>query len=244
MECNLESSDYLNHYFDRIFIINLEHRTDRWESIEKYLNKYNITNYERFSAISPQNIHAIPENFYKDMHNLTGDIRYYLGAVGCKMSHYYIVEESKKRNYSRILILEDDAEFIEDFGKKIVKVLDGFTKVSKQYPDWALFYIGANFDNKTPQKVVVDCDKTENETNIFWSKDCLTTHAYAIHSNIFNLISENLLTTSVEIDRFYKIIVQPYYNCFCTYPSLIIQKAGYSDIVCKEMSYKNIGVIT
>ena len=38
---------------DRIFIINLKHRTDRREHILSEMKKQNITNYEFFDAIRP-----------------------------------------------------------------------------------------------------------------------------------------------------------------------------------------------
>ncbi len=43
----------LDNYFDRIFIINLEHRKDRWQNILKVLRDNNIIKYERFPGIIP-----------------------------------------------------------------------------------------------------------------------------------------------------------------------------------------------
>ena len=38
---------------DKIYIINLKERTDRWQHCLKQLNKYNITNFTRFDAVKP-----------------------------------------------------------------------------------------------------------------------------------------------------------------------------------------------
>ena len=38
---------------DKIYIINLKDRIDRWNDSLVQLNKYNIENYERFDAIRP-----------------------------------------------------------------------------------------------------------------------------------------------------------------------------------------------
>ena len=43
----------INTYFDKIFIINLDKRTDRWNTIVENLKQNNIYNYERISAIQP-----------------------------------------------------------------------------------------------------------------------------------------------------------------------------------------------
>lgn len=73
---------------DRIFYINLDHRTDRRELIEKELNQFGLE-YERFSAIYDP-----------------------LGAVGCSKSHLEVFKIAKERGYKRILIMEDDFTFI------------------------------------------------------------------------------------------------------------------------------------
>lgn len=74
---------------DMVFYINLEERTDRREFIEKELQEYGITNYERFNAHSHTN-----------------------GIVGCGRSHESVLRIAKERKYKRILILEDDFTFL------------------------------------------------------------------------------------------------------------------------------------
>lgn len=74
---------------DKIFYINLEERTDRKELIEKQFQEYGITNYERFNAHS-----------------------YKIGSVGCGRSHQSVLKIAKERKYKRILIFEDDFEFL------------------------------------------------------------------------------------------------------------------------------------
>jgi len=72
-----------------VFYINLEERTDRRELIEKELQEYGITKYERFNAHSHKN-----------------------GSVGCGMSHQNVLKIAKERKYKRILIFEDDFKFL------------------------------------------------------------------------------------------------------------------------------------
>ena len=91
-------------YIPMVFYINLDHRTDRKEEIEKELVELGLP-FERFSAI-----------------------RHSIGAVGCSKSHMAILKIAKERKYPRVLILEDDFTFVvhRDTMERIVsQVRDG-----------------------------------------------------------------------------------------------------------------------
>jgi glycosyl transferase family 25 len=94
----------LSDYIPMVFYINLDHRTDRQEALEKELVELGLP-FERFSAI-----------------------RHELGAVGCSKSHLAVLKLAKERNYPRVLILEDDFTFVvhRDAMERIVsQVRDG-----------------------------------------------------------------------------------------------------------------------
>ena len=95
----LQKYQNLSDYIPMIFYINLDHRTDRKEALEKELVEFGLP-YERFSAI-----------------------KHDFGAVGCSKSHLAVLKLAKQRNYPRVLILEDDFTFVvqHDNIKKIVK---------------------------------------------------------------------------------------------------------------------------
>ena len=87
---------------DKIFYINLDHRTDRRIEIESELNKFNLE-YERFPAILHKTI----------------------GGVGCGKSHIEVLKLAKSRGYKRVMILEDDFMFTvskENFEEYISKI--------------------------------------------------------------------------------------------------------------------------
>jgi glycosyl transferase family 25 len=75
---------------DKVFYINLPQRTDRKLEIETEFEKYGITNYERFNAIKHDTI----------------------GLVGCAKSHVGVLQIAKERGYQRVLIFEDDFQFV------------------------------------------------------------------------------------------------------------------------------------
>ena len=79
---------------DKIFIINLEHRTDRKKKIIQELERVGLNNYELFKAIRPTKemvdkwnpnfLNPIPEWFKRS----GGDQnKYKIGALGCMLSH-------------------------------------------------------------------------------------------------------------------------------------------------------------
>ena len=78
----------LSDYIPMVFYINLDHRTDRKEALEKELAELGLP-FERFSAIKHE-----------------------FGAVGCSKSHMAILKLAKERKYPRVLILEDDFTFV------------------------------------------------------------------------------------------------------------------------------------
>ena len=80
----------MSKYIDRIIYINLDHRKDRKEEIEKELEIMSLKqNSERFEAI-----HKKP------------------GIVGCGYSHLEVLRLAKQRKYRNVLILEDDFTFL------------------------------------------------------------------------------------------------------------------------------------
>lgn len=73
---------------ERVIYINLDRRIDRKEAMEAQLKVYGIQA-ERFSAIS-----------------------HMFGLVGCMKSHLEVLRLAKARDWSSVLVLEDDFEFL------------------------------------------------------------------------------------------------------------------------------------
>ena len=104
---------------DKVFIINLEHRTDRRDKIKSELVRAGIDNYEFFKAIrpeisminkwNPKFLDPIPEWFKRS--GGKDENKYRIGSLGCMLSHYEIIKHCLKNEYENVLIFEDDTEF-------------------------------------------------------------------------------------------------------------------------------------
>jgi GR25 family glycosyltransferase involved in LPS biosynthesis len=89
----------MNELSTNIFYINLKRRSDRKEKMRKQLHEYGLQG-ECFEAIETPGF----------------------GAMGCCLSHLMVLQIAKDRKYKRVLILEDDFQFIvspEVFRKNI-----------------------------------------------------------------------------------------------------------------------------
>lgn len=103
-------------YFDIIFCINLDRRTDRWEQSLLEFEKMGIKDRViRMPGIETSN-----------------------PALGCHLSHAACLEYAKMREVNNILILEDDVEFFPAAMENLHQALVELPTV------WDMFYLGAN----------------------------------------------------------------------------------------------------
>lgn len=200
--------NYFNQVFDKIYVINLDNRTDRWEQCIKQFKKYNIINYERFSAIKPDLKDYEPKMYnnvkWKKYKN---NKKYQIGVLGCKLSHLNIIKKAKKNKFKNVMIFEDDFLLCENF-------IDIFKReYEKIPPDWEMLYVGHN-----------GYKKGLGSTH--------STHAYALNNNIYDYVIKLIENNHFELDMIY-FEVQLKKKCVIFNmgkPSYITQITSYSDI--------------
>ena len=108
-------------FFSKIYCINLDSRTDRWEHAKEEFSKINILDkVERFSAIKHDD-----------------------GRIGVIKSNLEILKIAKANNYDNVLIFEDDVLFINNPIEVLTKSIEDLKKIK----NWSLFYLGANTHN-------------------------------------------------------------------------------------------------
>ena len=180
---------------ENVFVINLDKRKDRLHSITKQLNSVNIP-FTRFSAFRPK-IEEIKNdelwcNSFKGINKGKSKKwnQYLKGALGCKMSHYTIIENAKKNNLDYVVIFEDDALICENATEKI-KEINLFFK-----NDWDMLYLGG-FSPKKNQ------DDIENYHFIKKTNFTLQTIGYIIKSKSYDYILNKIKNSQNEIDNLY-----------------------------------------
>jgi GR25 family glycosyltransferase involved in LPS biosynthesis len=168
----------LDTYFDKIFYINLKRDTIRNQQIINELSKYNITNYERIDAIE---LTEIPTNDKFRNFNKT-NTKYILGQLSCRASHIKCVQIAKERNYSKVLILEDDIRFLQDPNTLL-------TINNNILSDWDMLYFGGLVEP-------------------FFRNQIVCAHAYGISNKLFDNIIYMGESSGMEIDNYYAKVLQ------------------------------------
>lgn len=189
----------VNDWFEKVVVINLDRRTDRMEKLNAQLKELGIE-YERFSAIDA-NVLGVE------------------GMVAGTMSHVMVM---KKYAGKRILILEDDALFCDDFNEK-------FAEVMPELPsDWGIFYLGALLPKHTGE--------VQDFGNKYWFKQVMSTgsHAYCVRPDIMNDIAYRLDSYQWYIDIGLRL-ENVNYPCYIAQPNLVTQFASFSDLRGKEV---------
>ena len=151
-----------------------------------------------------------------------GAIKHERGHTGCTLSHLALLKQVKHEG--QFMIIEDDIKVLKN-GYDIAQ--DAF----KELPDdWDLFYLGTTLNEPL----------VRYSNNLFRLKNAQATHAimYNNQNGVADYIIEN--HNRNVVDLFYAQDVQEKFNCFITHPMAVTQRAGYSDIINKHTSYKQI----
>jgi GR25 family glycosyltransferase involved in LPS biosynthesis len=187
----------INDYFDKVVVINLDKRTDRLEKITKQLDELGIT-FERFSAIDGTD--KMPILAGKDSH----------------------IQVWKDNLGKRVLVLEDDAFFVDNFQERFDEVIQTLPE------DWDVFYLGALLDKRTGKVIKVNND---------WYRQVVSTgtQAYCINPDIMQYCIDAIEVYDGYIDVGLRILAEDI-NAYITQPNLVTQFPSYSDLRLKEVN--------
>lgn len=222
---------FIEDYFDKIFCINLDRRADRWQICLDEFAKFNITKFERFSAVDDR----------------------FNGNRGCTTSHKKLLDIIVANKWERTLILEDDFKIItEDFHAQ-------FEHMITQVPeDWDMLYLGGHYGEPPEKRVATNVIKhkrmlttssygvtakmakvlsdgiSEESRHIAHTVAGKIIHEIADNpENKVDILIEHLLTSNVNpigpIDSLFGQF-HPIYNCYIFHPRLIVQREGFSDL--------------
>lgn len=148
-------------FFEKIYIINLDERIDRWEKCLDIFKEYELSSYERVSGVK-----LVQEDFpYFDQKSRS--------QLGCALSFYRIIKNAYENQFSSILIFEDDFYFIHS-KEKTKEVLSN--SIRNLPEEWDTFYLGAN----------IMYDYCANPVSLFSEYLFKINSAYCMHSISFS----------------------------------------------------------
>lgn len=116
---------------DCIYVINLDHRIDRWKYLNSLFEKYHL-GANRVPAVNGWKFSKKQQLEATAPHGL----RMSPGALGCLLSHISILKDAYDREFSLIWIMEDDAEILED-PRSLVPIISALFTID---PEWDLLY--------------------------------------------------------------------------------------------------------
>lgn len=234
-------NSYINKYFDIVYVVNLSKRTDRKLAMLQKLSQLGI-DAEFVEAVNGyEEPHYTDYKFYEELplgrdsaHEY--EIRYNkkmirsAGAWGYLKTWEKIIEHSIKKNYIRILCLDDDVVFHRDFEEKFREA------VKNIYNNWKLLYLGAsqhswNFPDALfyPNKKIKRFDPNQPYYHPLFTDGSF---AVGVHCTVFRLILEQIRKMNCALDSgpLRRVMnVFPEY-CFVLTPNLVIADVTDSDI--------------
>jgi len=202
---------------DKIFCINLDSRTDRWqESIEEF-KKLGIE--DQVERISAANIQP--------------------GIIGCTKSHYECIKLAKERNYKNILVLEDDVSFTAEALNVLNETFNQLEKLGLQFE---MLYLGANLrgeDNRLIDSnlALIAAAKTTHAYIINSSVYDIILDTYANCQWNASIDWHYTNPNRLNIDIFYMRMIQSRGNTYGVYPSVAEQRSSYSDLIHSNCYY-------
>lgn len=209
--------------YDKIYIINLDDRIDRWNSITKHLSDLSIFNYERISATK------------LSFDSTISKIK--LAQISCFHSHLKTLRRSYDSGADRVLILEDDCRFIH-------------TDIIHNSYD--ILYLGCNRKIYKNSNNTIYLSQIESvNDHVVKISECGTTHAIVYSRKIIEQIlsfypdDDCFFTKAFGADESY-YIYDIFLNWFtqinsiqkhCVYPIMCTQCDSFSDIQFCNTSY-------
>lgn len=199
----------LKKHFDKVYVINLDRRPDRYELFKEELKKHNIQEVERYPAIDG--------NLMENKTNLLP------GELGILLTHLQIIRDCIKNDVKNVLILEDDVCFTDE----IKNLEDYMTLVPK---DWEFIYFGGNHVyGESPERLNDKIIKL----NFTVALQCV-----AINGSIFEALEAILSNMDKQVDALYAYL-HDRFNAYGFYPNMATQTAGFSDIQERFVDYSN-----
>jgi hypothetical protein len=201
----MSSDDVLKNYFDRVVVINLDRRADRWVAIQEKFAAINwpFKEPERFSAYDGNKL-PVPVGWTDGP-----------GTWGCLLSHREVLSRAIQDGLDNVLILEDDIFFAPDFENKLVSFIKGLPV------EWDQIMLGGQyFDTSKAYDISPEVRKVSL---------CHRAHAYAVRGSFMRYMYSKLCASYGHVDHIMNTF-QERFNVYTPQHFLIGQDGSPSDI--------------
>lgn len=201
----MNTEETLKNYFDRVVVINLDRRDDRWAALQQKLSKINwpFKTPERFSAYDGNKL-PTPVGWTEGP-----------GTWGCLLSHREVLSRAIQDELDSVLVLEDDIFFAPDFEKKVLSFIKGLPF------DWDQIMLGGQFFANSK---VYDISPEIRKVSL-----CHRAHAYAVRGSFMRYMYSKLCSSYGHVDHIMNTF-QDRYKVYTPKHFLIGQEGSPSDI--------------
>ena len=225
---------FLNHYFDKVYVLHLKRRHNNTLQELKKLGIWNYCLFEGFDGESSiqciqeyaQYMQSSPSNNEtKLLHNKRRGISS-VGSWAILKSMHNLLVDAKSNNYKRILVLQDDVIFHIDFAKEFKRKLDSIDD-----ENWKLLYLGASQHEWNSVDIIHD----------YYHPVGTTDGAFAVGIDMIlyeELIKEiTLFDMPFDSGALWAIQRNHKEECYVLYENIVIADLRHSDLrVSRDMS--------
>ncbi len=195
----------------KVFCINLDKRTDRWEQC--------LDEFKRIGLPSVQRIAARVETTPLD---------------DCAMDHASCAGLGIINHDEMCLIMEDDVKFLVDSWKRVEDVIAELTAYD---PLWDMLYLGINAD---PDELRRSGPPARLTANLYRVQSGFATHAYVIRSSVYQRIVQLVFKcrgSGIPHDVIYSRDLLPQVRAYCVNPLMAVQRPSFSSILNRFVDY-------
>ncbi len=219
----------LSRCFDRVFVVNLPSRRDRYDEMGEQLRKAGL------DWSSPEVIHFPAVRPADD-----GGFRS-IGAHGCYRSHLGVIEHAIADGIDSMLLLEDDCNLSDQFSARMPAI-----NAALKSSDWSMFYGGYHLHGVEPPRA----DAAHPITPVSPEQPIWLAHCFAVRGEALKALPGllRLLMSrpagdpaggKMDVDGAYSWLrrLNPRFKTYIATPDIAYQRSSRTDI--SQLSWRD-----
>lgn len=223
---------------EAILVINMKHRTDRWDTLMESLREVGVEDkVVRIEAVVGKDLPSYGKGPWFTARTPDPVASMKAGQAGCALSHRKAVTYAKEHRLKHYLVLEDDARFDDLLLGKEGEMI---SEVIRKPATWDLFYLGF-YQRLNVYHTVREEEIDGRKFEIRRMRGPLLTHAFLVNSSVYDAMLADMPTErsvwgwiaywgSVDSWIYNKFGRRRDVKVWGTMPRLVNQAADFSDI--------------